>query len=141
MSEYIKRDKAMSRYIDQDKVIDAVLELDTTHRVSWRDAVVDMIDAMPTEDVQPVRWIPCSERLPKTHETGNSFSGIYMQSSPVLVYGVPEYEEEYGFHVVTYCDDKNGRTYWSTELDAVTINEVYAWLPLPEPYQEGEEEE
>ena len=44
----------MSRYIDQDKVIDAVLELDTTHRVSWRDAVVDMIDAMPSADVQPV---------------------------------------------------------------------------------------
>lgn len=85
------------------------------------------------------QWIPCSERLPKTHETGNSFSGIYMQSSPVLVYGVPEYEEEYGFHVVTYCDDKNGCTYWSTELDAVTINEVYAWMPLPEPWK-GEQE-
>lgn len=50
----------MSRYIDQDKVIDAVLELDTTHRVSWRDAVIDMIDAMAPEDVQPVvhgEWI------------------------------------------------------------------------------------
>ena len=141
MSEYIERDKAMSRYIDKDKVIDAVLELDTTHRVSWRDAVVDMIDAMPTEDVQPVvHWISCSERLPKTHETGNSFSGIYMQSSPVLVYGVPEYEEEYGFHVVTYCDDKNGHTYWSTELDIVTINEVYAWMPLPSPYRKGTDE-
>jgi len=86
------------------------------------------------------QWIPCNERLPKTHETGNSFSGIYMQSSPVLVYGVPEYEEEYGFHVVTYCDDKNGCTYWSTELDAVTINEVYAWMPLPEPWK-GEQNE
>ena len=50
----------MSRYIDQDKVIDAVLELDTTHRVSWQDAVIDMIDAMPSADVQPVvhgEWI------------------------------------------------------------------------------------
>lgn len=43
----------MSRYIDQDKVIDAVLELDTTHRVSWQDAVIDMIDAMASENVQP----------------------------------------------------------------------------------------
>ena len=50
----------MSRYIDQDKVIDAVLELDTTHRVSWQDAVIDMIDTMPSEDVQPVvhgEWV------------------------------------------------------------------------------------
>ena len=93
------------------------------------DKIIKMLEA----DAQ--RWIPCSERLPKTHETGNSFSGIYMQSSPVLVYGVPEYEEEYGFHVVTYCDDKNGCTYWSTELDAVTINKVYAWMPLPEPWK------
>ena len=44
----------MNRYIDQDKVIDAVLELDTTHRVSWQDAVIDMIDCMPPADVQPV---------------------------------------------------------------------------------------
>ena len=81
------------------------------------------------------RWIPCSERLPKVHETGNSVSGVYMQSYPVLVYGVPEGEEECGFHVVTYCDDLNGYTYWSTELDAVTIDGVKAWMPLPKPYK------
>lgn len=81
------------------------------------------------------RWIPCSERLPEVHETGNSVSGVYMQSYPVLVYGVPEGEEECGFHVVTYCDDLNGYTYWSTELDAVTIDGVKAWMPLPKPYK------
>lgn len=86
-------------------------------------------------------WIPCSERLPEVHEAGNSFSGIYMQSYPVLVYGVPEGEEECGFHVATYCDDLNGYTYWATEIDAVTINGVKAWQPLPSPYQEEGEEE
>ena len=84
------------------------------------------------------RWIPCSERFPEVHETGNSFSGVYMQSYPVLVYGVPEGEEECSFHVVTYCDDLNGYTYWATELDAVTIDGVKAWMPLPEPYRGGE---
>lgn len=44
----------MSRYINQDRVIDAVLNLDTSNRVSWQDAVIDMIDAMPSADVQPV---------------------------------------------------------------------------------------
>ena len=43
----------MSRYINQDKVIDAVLNLDTSNRISWRDAVVDMIDALPS--AQPER--------------------------------------------------------------------------------------
>ena len=52
----------MTDYIERQAAIDAVLELDTTHRVSWRDAVVDMIDAMPSADVQPVvHWIPCSD--------------------------------------------------------------------------------
>lgn len=84
------------------------------------------------------RWIPCSERLPEVHESGNSFSGIFMQSYPVLVYGICEFEENAQFHVVTYCDELDGNTYWSTELDALTITEVKAWMPLPEPYK-GEE--
>lgn len=86
------------------------------------------------------RWIPCSERLPEVHESGNSFSGIYMESVPVLVYGICEGEENAQFHVVTYCDDLDGNTYWSTELDAFTITGVIAWMPLPEPYKERREE-
>ena len=83
------------------------------------------------------QWIPCSERLPEVHESGNSFSGIYMQSVPVLVYGICEGEENAQFHVVTYCDDLDGNTYWSTALDAVTITGVIAWMPLPEPAKLG----
>lgn len=94
------------------------------------DRILELPSAQPEQ-----RWIPCSERLPEVHESGNSFSGLFMQSKPVLVYGVPEYEENAGFHVVTYCDDLDGNTYWSTELDAVTINGVTAWMPLPEPYK------
>jgi hypothetical protein len=84
----------------------------------------------------PDRWIPVTERLPKVHEAGNSFSGKYMQSDPVLAYGVEEYGEDAQFHVVTYCDDLDGYTYWSTEHDALTVKGVKAWRPLPEPYTE-----
>ena len=99
----------------------------------------------PCNDVQAImdlpsaqQWIPCSERLPEVHESGNDFSGIYMQSVPVLVYGICEGEENAQFHIATYCDDLDGITYWSTELDALTITEVIAWMPLPESYK-GEE--
>lgn len=93
------------------------------------------------KDAQPVsQWVPCSERLPEVHESGNHFSGIFMQSLPVLVYGICEGEENAQFHVVTYCDDLDGNTYWSTELDALTITKVTAWMPLPEPYKERREE-
>ena len=100
---------------------------------------VQRVKALPSAQPEQ-QWIPCSEGLPEVHETGNSFSGVYMQSYPVLVYGVPEGEEECGFHVVTYCDDLNGYTYWSTELDIVTIDGVRAWMPMPEPYAERREE-
>ena len=95
---------------------------------------------MAIKALEEQQWIPCSERLPETHKAGNSFSGLYMQSKPVLVYGVPEYESEYSFNVVTYCDDLDGTTYWSTEMDAVTVNKVTAWMPLPKPYREGDTE-
>jgi hypothetical protein len=80
-------------------------------------------------------WIPVTERLPKVHEAGDSYSGKYMQSDPVLVYGVDEYAADAQFHVVTYCDDLDGQTYWSTD-DALTVKGVKAWRPLPEPYTE-----
>lgn len=95
-------------------------------------------DEMVETEMSLPKWIPCSERLPETHKAGNSVFGIFMESKPVLVYGVPEYESEYSFNVVTYCDDLNGNTYWSTEMDAVTINEVTAWMPLPEPFKGGD---
>jgi len=125
------RDEAIKCLQNLEKSLDGYYGLNEKGKTTFNMA----IKALKQPERNTGKWIPCSERLPKTHETGNSFSGIYMQSSPVLVYGVPEYEEEYGFHVVTYCDDKNGCTYWSTELDAVTINEVYAWMPLPEPWK------
>ena len=90
---------------------------------------------MAIKALEEPQWIPCSERLPKVHESGNSFSGIYMQSNPVLVYGTCEYGDNAQFHVVTYCDDLDGNTYWSTELDAITVSGVIAWMPLPEAYK------
>ena len=101
--------------------------------------VMKHLELMPSSQPEQ-QWIPCSERLPEVHESGNSFSGIYMQSVPVLVYGICEGEENAQFHVVTYCDDLDGNTYWSTALDAVTITGVIAWMPLPEPYKEDDHE-
>jgi len=92
------------------------------------------VEQLPSAEPEQ-KWIPCSERLPEVHESGNSVSGIYMQSNPVLVYGTCEYEDNAQFHVVTYCDDLDGNTYWSTELDAITVSGVIAWMPLPEPWK------
>lgn len=100
---------------------------------------MEVLRALPPAQPEQ-QWIPCSERLPETRKAGNSFSGFFMKSHPVLVYGVAEGEEIAEFHVASYCDDLNGYTYWSTELDAVTITGVKAWMPLPEPYAERRKE-
>lgn len=125
------------RLIDADELMTEIMDSDLDHlqRDDWKE-VIQIVQDAPTIQMQ---WIPCSERLPETHKAGNSVSGIFMQSKPVLVYGVPEDESEYSFNVVTYCDDLNGITYWCTEMDAVTINKVTTWMPLPEPYKEGHE--
>ena len=112
------------------------------YALNQKDKSITPNDIMRFPSAHPEqRWIPVGERLPEVHESGNSFSGIYMQSVPVLVYGICEGEKNAQFHVVTYCDDLDGTTYWSTELDTLTITKVTAWMPLPEPYREegGEE--
>ena len=106
--------------------------VEDNHDSDYDEALKMAIKALEQPEPQ---WIPCSERLPEVHESGDSFAGIFMESYPVLVYGICEYEENAQFNVATYCDDLDGNTYWSTELDAVTVTGVIAWMPLPEPYQ------
>jgi len=142
----------MGRLLDEDIVIDALIgisgsksieELTEECEVYQSDnrcysggvyGAIRAIKSLPPVQPEP-QWIPVSERLPEVHESGNSVSGIYMQSNPVLVYGTCEYGDNAQFHVVTYCDDLDGNTYWSTELDAITVSGVIAWMPLPEPYK------
>ena len=118
---------------------EAIDILKTLWQVSIKGGPIEEAMEIAIQALEEPQWIPCSERLPETHKAGNSFSGLYMQSKPVLVYGVPEYESEYSFNVVTYCDDLDGTTFWSTEMDAVTVNKVTVWMPLPEPW-EGDSE-
>ena len=82
---------------------------------AWAKEITDSfckdIDEQPTVEAEP-RWIPCSERLP----------------------------EERGFYLTTtkdkavYCDHWNEDNFDRTEM-------VIAWMPLPEPYRGGDEDE
>ena len=130
----------MSRYIDAEaffKVINTLPYKDT----SYPDAsvyngaisdVADMLTHFPAADVAP-RWIPVTERVP----------------------------EESGGYLVTYEFTRNGKAYrgitiaeWAIHLtncdgDIIKFGEWYidlvgdavAWMPVPEPYKEGEQNE
>lgn len=96
---------------------------------SWAEAFAecaDMVDDAPTIEPEP-HWIPCSERLP--NEYGNYLATM----------------DDGDVQECTYSPEKNTpfmRGGWSTcEADGIVyldIAEVIAWMPLPEPYKEGE---
>ena len=129
----LSKESATSDLISRQAAIGRAVSIPMFGRDVKMVAVSEIKNLPPAQPEPP--WIPVSERLPEVHESGNSVSGIYMQSNPVLVYGTCEYEDNAQFHVVTYCDDLDGNTYWSTELDAITVSGVIAWMPLPEAYK------
>lgn len=58
-----------------------------------------------------------------------------VKSDMVAVSGDFDYGDK--VWIACYCDDLDGKTYWS-DMDANTLYNVIAWMPLPEPYR-GEE--
>lgn len=76
----------------------------------------DKVNRMPT--IEQPHWIPCSERLPEENQicivTDETMKNTY----------------EYRFCKETY-DEIQGWTYMR--------HRIIAWMPLPEPYEEGKE--
>lgn len=78
-------------------------------------------------------WIPCSERLPELHRVDMESEGeYYMISDSVIItdgemVSISEYE----------IDDEDCRGWIAHDFEE--IEDVIAWMPLPEPYkQKGE---
>ena len=107
---------------------------DTKHLFSDGGAVAKRITESFCEDIDeqptiqpetscseiPNSWIPCSKRLPK-------------DDTEVLVYLFENNKSPY----IAWLSD--GR--WYTEyFEVERENEPVAWMPLPEPYQGGEQE-
>lgn len=74
------------------------------------------------EALERTRWIPVSERLPKEYE-------IVIASTKYGVYPEAMYSKEYGWEWAY----ESGADYWEE------LEEVEAWMPLPESYKESEE--
>ena len=87
-----------------------------------RDKVIDQIQEamdMGAEALRETKWIPCSERLPEDGQT-IIFSG------------------EDGF---VECGSYNAKKNWCENGDYFpNAFEFIAWMPLPEPYKEGDKE-
>lgn len=78
----------------------------------------DILNDLPSAQPEP-KWIPCSERLPE--EGAEVFVYLYDRPSPYIA----------------WVDDGD----WYTEDFEVDERDYpTAWMPLPEPYQEGEQD-
>lgn len=77
---------------------------------------IDYIDAAPTIKPEP-QWIPCSERLPE--KEGNYLTTVQ-----------PTYNHAKDIRIA----------HWSSRWVGYVKSEIIAWMPLPEPYKEGQDE-
>ena len=119
----------MADLIDRQATIDAVSDLNAEHRVSWKDAVMDLLDELPSAQPEQ-RWIPCSERLPEEYD---EYRITWTTSaSKKRFVGGAEYE------VTNEWDDKRndfkGEWLLDDYIKAYPDVNVIAWKPIEEPY-------
>lgn len=94
-----------------------------------RNIIEDLPSAQPEQ-----RWIPCNERMPdEDYWTGANFQ--YSADVLMTVYNAEDEET-----IIDYGHTANGSWYSDTTDGLVPPWwKVLAWMPLPEPYKEGEE--
>lgn len=122
----------MSRLIDVDALKDwlEIVPLTGDGGVDIND-LVEHIDLMPTAR----EWIPCSERTPKNERSLNT-NGIYIVTRRI--------SDGFECQNITDACYFDGSNTWHDDTrvnhERKYLADVLAWMPLPEPYKEGEQD-
>ena len=119
----------MSDLIDRQAAIDAVFKLEIETRPSWLDAVLKMLKDLPSAQ----QWIPCSERLPEVNGRYLVTRGLNACGSLWNRIYIANYSDLMGL--------KSERIWWNGNVgksDFERIDDVIAWMPLPEPYNRAD---
>ena len=101
--------------------------------------VLELIDMTPTID----QWIPCSERLPKEHES------IWAKAKGTDRWSEAMWEKQSDEVIVTELfEDGTTRTDTACTHDGewyvkvkIVKRKIIAWMPLPEPYEGGADDD
>ena len=132
-SDAIKAIASLHILADEEKIFKVYADNPHSMTTDFEGTLIDAINAIkgiPT--IEPIKWIPCSERLP-------SENGRYLVVYPMLInkpwvsilwYGKPIFPEK--DEPCFYASDD--------EYGDVEYSDVIAWMPLPKPYGEREVE-
>jgi len=122
LDEYEYKGKTIREWID---VLASAELASNLHQTSKKDATF-------SAERKKGEWIPCSESLPKD-------DGEY------LVWMQWDFEEEPSYSIVNYDANAEAFGEWHEYFDQNTLGslgsdfrsfkEVFAWMPLPEPYR------
>lgn len=88
-----------------------------------------LIDEQPTIEPEQ-RWIPCSERLPEDEY-------VLISKKPTNISG-----SKWSVAIaIRTADPRSRKIQWrDSGFGVIQDDKVLAWMPLPEPYQKGEQE-
>ena len=126
MREVEKMSKDLMIYFDEEGVAKAY---DDTYDITIH-CESEEEQQKAIEQLKSLQWIPCSERLPENSD------------EVLTTYIVNGNKNKRYTETATYYDGDDG--YWSSPWDeyrvAGTRIDVIAWMPLPKPYKEDDDE-
>lgn len=93
------------------------------------------------KELQKHKWIPVSERLPEIDEPVLVYQR-YHSGSNITIGRYHSDEEQGGYRYWQWIKYDNNFSYGIDHFGIICPDSYYvdAWMPLPEPYQKGEEE-
>ena len=123
--------RAIDGDILEKKLKDAInmcVSIDTSG-LSELKAVLEDVEEMPTIEPEP-HWIPCSEKLPEAN-------GRYLVTRGLVAAGAL-WNRVYIANYSNLMGIKSVKIWWQGNVgksDFERLDDVLAWMPLPEPYR------
>lgn len=101
--------------------------------LEWKEKWFEVVENKVAKDTHvPGKWIPCSARIPEYPKENPVFDGKHLEMYLVTINcGISNLDKVYPF-----------RAFWNgiNFTDGWEILDVIAWMPLPEPYRENDDE-
>ena len=98
------------------------------HTKQFREAYELAMKALRKTERKTGKWIPCSERLPEPNRHDALNVDVYYLA-----------QTEFGDMIVASYNESHEGTKWWEQMYSYRIfdDEIVAWMPLPEPWEEA----